>query len=139
MSAEPVSLDALRGMMAKARQKLAAAEREHAAGFSGEAVSRAYYAVFHAVSAALAAKRLSFSSHGQVLGAFNREFVKTGVFPTGTTRGLQRLFEHRQMADYDWTSATDPQTAAEDLADATAIVQACEDYLRQSVSGYAAG
>jgi len=46
-----------------------------------DAVSRAYYAVFHGISAVLLSKGIAFSSHSQVIGVFNREFVKTGVFP----------------------------------------------------------
>ena len=42
------------------------------------AVSRAYYAAFHAVSAALLSRGETYSRHGQVLGAFNRAFVHTG-------------------------------------------------------------
>ena len=133
MTNESASGDALRGMMSKAREKLAAARRELDGGFSGEASSRAYYAVFHALSAVLASRRLAFSSHAQTLGAFNRQFVKTGIFPPETTRQLQRLFEDRQTADYDWASVMDPQTAAEDVADAGRILDACAAYLAKTV------
>lgn len=46
-----------------------------------DAVSRSYYAVFHAISALLFTKGLSFSSHSQTIGAFNKEFVRTDIFP----------------------------------------------------------
>ncbi|MBI4560199.1 MAG: HEPN domain-containing protein [Candidatus Hydrogenedentes bacterium] len=62
------SAEVLLAILAKAKEKLAAAERELAAGFPGEASSRAYYAVFHALTAILATKELSFSSHAQTIG-----------------------------------------------------------------------
>ena len=46
--------ESLRAIMAKADEKLACAAIAMAAGFHGDAVSRAYYATFHAATAALA-------------------------------------------------------------------------------------
>lgn len=112
-------------MMAKSREKLDAARREMDAGFYGEVASRAYYAVFHAISAVLFSRDLSFSSHAQVVGEFNRSFVKSGEFPPDTTRKLQRLFEDRQTADYDVIATVDELTARQDLNDAESIVASC--------------
>jgi uncharacterized protein (UPF0332 family) len=123
----------LRSMLAKAGQKLAAAERDLAGEFCGDASSRAYYAAFHAISAVLATKGLSFSSHGQTIGAFNREFVKTGVFPSTMTGQLQALFENRQTADYDWAGVVDNQTAEEDVAAAREILAACREYVERQI------
>lgn len=116
-------------MMAKANEKLGAARREMDAGFHGEVASRAYYAVFHAISAALLSCDMTFSSHAQVVGEFNRNFVKTGEFPADTTRKLQRLFEDRQTADYDVITAVDESTARQDLEDAESIVASCANLL----------
>ena len=123
----------LRAMLKKARQKLAAARKDMEFGFFGEAFSRAYYAAFHAVSAVLAHHGLAFSSHAQTLAAFNREFVKTKVFPADTFRKLQRLFEDRQIADYDWTRDVDKQTAQKDLEDAQWLVDASCEYLEKTL------
>jgi len=76
--AEPAVLKA---MMEKAEEKLHAAQREFKEGFYGEAASRAYYAVFHAICAVLAERGLSFSSHSKAIGAFNREFIRLVFFP----------------------------------------------------------
>ena len=43
--------------------------------------SRAYYAAFYAVQAAILTKNMSFSKHSGVISAFNQHFVKTGLFP----------------------------------------------------------
>ena len=107
-------------------------ENSRGACFYGEAASRAYYGVFHALSAVLAKQGLSFSSHSQVIGGFNKHFVKTNLFPVGTTRKLQRLFEDRQVADYDWIHTVDAETAEEDVAAASEIVIACEEYIKSN-------
>ena len=110
-------------------KKLNAAKRDLKDGFYGKAASRAYYAVFHAVCAVLAGQGLSFSSHSQAIGAFNRELVKTGVFPSDTARKIQRLFEDRRTADYDWSIHVDEATANEDVRDAAWLVDACREHL----------
>jgi len=136
MTERRLSVEMLRAAMAKAREKLDAAQRDLDGGFAGEASSRAYYGVFHALRAVLASRGLAFSSHAQTIGAFNREFVKSSLFPADTTRKLQRLFEDRQMADYDWAASVDAATASDDVSDARLIIEACERYLAENVKGY---
>lgn len=46
----------LRGIMAKAEEKLSRAERDLADGFPDDAASRAYYATFHGITAVLATR-----------------------------------------------------------------------------------
>lgn len=129
MTQQTVPRDILEKILAKSHEKLSAAERELAGEHYGEAASRAYYAVFHALSAVLASEGLSFSSHSQTLGGFNKHFVKEGIFEKTTTRKLQRLFEDRQVADYDWINTVDAETGKADVNDAKSIVDACEAYL----------
>ncbi len=124
--AEP---DVLSAMLGKAEEMLLSAKRDLAVAAFGDAASRAYYAAFHAVSAVLASKGMTFSSHTQTLGAFNRDFIKTDVFPRETSKKLQRLFEDRQTADYDWRRHVDEATGMEDVANAEWLVVACRDYL----------
>ena len=45
------------------------------------AVNRAYYAMFYALLALLATKRLGTSKHSGALALFDREFVKTASSP----------------------------------------------------------
>jgi len=126
--------ESLRGIMAKADENIAVAKIDMEAGFAGAAASHAYYAAFHSATAALATLGLSFSSHRQTIGAFNREFVKTGSLPPEAGGTLQNLFEHRQTADYDWQNSVDAATAAKDLAAAQAIVEACRRIVEASIT-----
>ena len=131
MSGNKPELEALRAMINKAYTKLAAARNDIEHSFFEDSSSRAYYGVFHAVSAVLASKGLSFSSHAKTLGAFNREFVKTGIFPSDTFRKIQRLFEDRQTGDYDWRQSIEEETARKDLIDAEWILAKCKEYLEK--------
>ena len=126
--------DILAAAFAKADESLAAAKAVLAAGFPGAAASRAYYAAFHAACAALAARGLSFASHHATIGAFNREFVKTGLLPGSTTQLVRRLFQDRQTADYSLKTCIDLETATTDLADAHAFVALCRGIVSHSAS-----
>jgi uncharacterized protein (UPF0332 family) len=44
---------------------------------------------------------IPYSSHAQLIGRFNRDFVTTGSFPQDFTRIPARLFEVRQTGDHD--------------------------------------
>jgi uncharacterized protein (UPF0332 family) len=115
----------LREMFAKAERKMVSARLSLEAGQYDDAASRAYYAVFHAVSAVLAERGLAYSSHGQTLGAFNREIVKTGSLPSDTFAKIQRLFQDRHTGDYDVSRFLDEDTGRRAVEDATWLVAEC--------------
>ncbi|MBM4047336.1 MAG: HEPN domain-containing protein [Planctomycetes bacterium] len=112
-----------------ADEKLKSARILLEAGQWRDAASRAYYCAFHAVTAVLLSKGLSFSSHGQTLGAFNREFVKTGLFPREYGARLGKMERDRQAGDYRATSPIADTVAKEDVAMAADVLAACRRYL----------
>jgi uncharacterized protein (UPF0332 family) len=116
-------------MLAKARDKMGAARLLVENGKYDDAVSRSYYGVFFAISAALYSKGLSFSTHSQVIGAFNREFVKTGTFPSSFTKMIKLMFNERQLGDYDFDSWINEETARESIGNADSIIAEIERYL----------
>jgi uncharacterized protein (UPF0332 family) len=59
-------------------------------------MNRVYYAMFYAVQALLVSRKVSFSKHGQVKAYFNREMIKTGIFPTEMGRLYNKAFEYRR-------------------------------------------
>jgi len=131
LSNSPAGARALKAMLDKASEKCEIAQKIFEQGYFNDASSRAYYAAFHAVSAALASKGLSYSSHAQTIGAFNREFVKTSVFPAEFSRILQRLFENRQIGDYNLNQSIGKEEAEKDLRDARRLLDACRQYLEK--------
>lgn len=119
----------LRAIIGKATSKLMSARENYAAGFMDDASSRAYYAAFHAVSAVLFADGKAFSSHKQTLGAFNRDYIGPGLFPSEFSRLLTRLFENRQMGDYSIIKRIAPDAAYDDIHAAELILAACKKHL----------
>jgi uncharacterized protein (UPF0332 family) len=119
----------LAALLTLADEKLRAASLLVVGGAWGDASSRAYYAAFHAISAALLSRDETYSRHAQVLGAFNRAFVHSGLFPKEFTTLLTRLFENRQSGDYDVLPGVTEAEARQDVADAQRIVEAIRSFL----------
>lgn len=131
MTEHKASIEALHAMLNKAREKLAVATKDLEFGFYGDGASRAYYAAFHAITAVLAQRGMAFSSHAATLAAFNKEFVKSGLFAPDTFRRLQRLFEDRHTGDYDWSRSIDRDTAVKDVSEAEWILKAAAEHLQK--------
>ncbi len=93
-------------------------------------VNRAYYAMFYAVLALLATRQMGTSKHAGVLSLFDREFVKTGIFPRELSKSLRVAFDRRQTYDYGEFVAMDDMKSQETLKDANTFVATVEKYLR---------
>ena len=120
-------ISVIKAILFKSREKLETAQIDFDNGRYNDSVSRSYYAVFHAISAVLLSKGLHFSTHGQTIGAFNKEFIRTKQFPAAFTGMIRKLFKERQMGDYDFESYIDVNVAREDLKEAAKIMDACID------------
>ena len=120
----------IEAVLRKAAEKRRVAEMLVTNGAWDDAVSRAYDAAFHAVSALHLSQGNSFSSHAQSIGRFNKEFVRTGIFPSEFTAILTRLFEDRQSGDYDLAGLITEEEAKRDVGDANRMLKANDSYLR---------
>lgn len=118
-------------LIKKAHRYLKSAEILLTDGDFESSVSRAYYAMFYSVEAALLTKNLSFSSHKGVISAFGEHFIKTGTFPKELGRELNRAFEKRQIGDYEYTSLISSEEAAEILDSGKQFVKTLENWLNK--------
>ena len=60
---DQVRAELIKGQIKKAEEKLSAAKSLHEDGFQDDAISRAYYVMFHAGSAALLSEGITVESH----------------------------------------------------------------------------
>lgn len=112
--------DEIQANLERADSSLKAARLLLESGLPDDAASRAYYAAFHAASALLLSKNLSFSSHTGVLRAISLNFVKTGELDKSVGRDLNWLAELRQVGDYGEVrrvTGTEAEQALEITAD----------------------
>jgi uncharacterized protein (UPF0332 family) len=113
-----------------ARQALAAARALAALGLWGDAVSRAYYASFHAATAALFSLGLQARTHSGTHNLLFEHFVKPGLLDRSVAKNLSALQQHREAADYRAGSGIDATVGAEQVQHAAEIVAAVEALLR---------
>ncbi|OHD69530.1 MAG: hypothetical protein A2W19_00530 [Spirochaetes bacterium RBG_16_49_21] len=121
--------DEIEALLNKSESKLKTARIDFDNGQFDDSVSRSYYAVYHAISAALLSKDMAFSSHSQTIGAFNKEFIKTEIWPKEFAGIIQGLFEDRQIGDYDAIANIDEKTAKDNLNNAAKIVNKIKEFL----------
>ena len=98
-------------------------------------MNRIYYAMFYAVQAVLVLRGVSFSKHGQVKAYFNREMVKTSIFPIEMGRLYNKAFEYRQKFDYIDFSAPDRNMVSEYLEKERGFILNIQNYVQREGSG----
>ena len=95
--------------------------------------NRAYYAVFHAVSAIHALDGKAYKRHKDALGNFNREYVKTEVFPREIGRKISRAEEIRHASDYDDFYIADKKETQELAEAAEELIKMIKKYCESKV------
>jgi len=96
------------------------------------AVNRAYYSMFYAVLALLATKRLGSSKHNGAIGFFDKEFVKTNIFPKEMSKNLHLAFDRRQTGDYGEMVDIDKNITKTTIDNAQDFISKIEKYLFSS-------
>ncbi|OGQ26062.1 MAG: hypothetical protein A2138_21050 [Deltaproteobacteria bacterium RBG_16_71_12] len=109
--------------LARAREELAAARHLLGLGLGRIALTRAYFACFHAARAALFARDIEPKSHSGAVTLFNLHFVKTGLASIGCSALLARLQKYREAADYGDAFFVDDATVRVEVDAAEAFVR----------------
>ncbi len=120
----------LKAAFARARDKLAVAKHVLAAGYPADAVSPAYYAVFHAAEAVLLVEGDEPRSHEGLKSLFGLRFVKTGRLPEELASILRELKDERENGDYSIFPAISAEDAERAVASAERFVAALEAFLQ---------
>src|SRR3990172_11910643 len=92
--------DYTRKLLDKAIDTIEGAEVLLDHGKTDIAAGRAYYALFYVAEALLNEKGLQFSKHGDVIGAYGKQFSKTKLLDQKFHRWLIDGFDTRLIGDY---------------------------------------
>jgi uncharacterized protein (UPF0332 family) len=112
-------------------EALEEAEILHQAGRPAGAVSRAYYAAFHAARALLVSISLQPRTHEGVRSMLSLHFVRTGRLDARLARALSLASRTREDADYDAAAVFGPADSEESLSQARIFVAAAKQILEQ--------
>ena len=63
--------------------------------------NRAYYGIYHAISAIHALDGNAYKRHKDALANFNKNYIKTEIFPRKLGRKIVEAEENRHASDYD--------------------------------------
>ena len=77
--------------------------------------NRLYYAIFYAVSALAQKNGFITAKHGQLLGWFNREFIKTGKVENKYGKLYTSCFDNRHRSDYTVEFIPDKESLIADI------------------------
>jgi len=116
-------------MVHKGRRAVSAANDHLRKGDFDFASSKAYFAIFRYLQAALLTKKLNFSKHSAVISAFNLHFIKPGIFKKHFSKYIERLFKDRQIGDYGYIKTIEREEATEDVKIAEEMLTELDKYL----------
>jgi len=77
----------------------------------------------------MALKNVDFSNHGQVIGYFRREFIKTQIFPKEMSHTIDTSFKVRNKCDYDDFYLISKEDVTNQLASAEFFLIEIQKYL----------
>ena len=120
----------IKAAFARSRDKLAVAKHVLAAGYPADAVSPAYYAVFHAAEAVLLVEGDEPRSHEGLKSLFGLRFVKTGRLPEELASILRELKDERESGDYSIFPAITAKEAERAVASAEHFVTTLAAFLQ---------
>lgn len=95
--------------------------------------NRAYYAIFHAINAIHALNGAAYKRHKDAVSNFNKEYVKTEIFPREMGRKIAQAEEIRHASDYDDFYIATKSEAEEQIAVAEEFLQMVETYCQEQI------
>ena len=114
-----------------AKSDLKSAEVLLNAGEYRGANNRAYYAIYHAISAIHALNGKAYKRHKDSLGNFNKEYIKMGIFPRTLGRRIAEAEEIRHASDYDDFYIATKEEAEEQIMTADELIRLIEIYCKE--------
>lgn len=90
--------------------------------------NRAYCAIFHAITAIHALDGNAYKRHKEVLAKFNKDYVRTEIFPKSFGRKIIEAEDIRHASDYDDFYIATREEAQEQIGTAEELILLVEKY-----------
>ena len=128
---EKTTEELIKGYLKKAEKKLEVSQRLLKSEDYEDAVSRAYYSVYHVAQALLLTEGQRAETHKGVVTLFSLLFVKTGKFSKNSGKHLANLKDDRESGDYEVFSFIDRETAETAVKEAKEFLSEGKQYLEK--------
>lgn len=122
-------MDVAKHRLAVAKEDLDTAHLTFNAGQFRGANNRAYYSIFHSISAVLAKEGVAFKRHKDTLSYFNKNYISTEIFPKELGRKIIKAEEIRHASDYDTFYIASREVTEQQIKTAEALLELVKDYL----------
>ena len=113
----------------RAKQEQATAELLYKENKLLAANNRAYYSIFYAIRAVLSMEKIDFKRHKDVLAYFNKNYVKTEIFPRQIGRKIVLASKVREDSDYDEEYEPSAETTFLQIQTAKELIELVEKFL----------
>ncbi len=131
---DQTTAELIKGQIKKAEEKLAAAKSLHDDGFEDDSISRAYYVMFHAGSAALLSEGIAVESHSALKDMFGLHLIMKGKIEKKYGRWLNKLKDERENGDYDIYTDFEKEDADSAIMQAEEFLAAVKRFLTENKS-----
>ena len=95
-------------------------------------MNRIYYSMFYSIQALFVLSERSFSKHGQLKGYFNKEFIKSGIFPKEFGKLFNVVFEYRQKFDYIDLTIPEKELVMHYVLEAKKFIDQISNYINEA-------
>lgn len=120
--------DLVRYRIETSKNDLQAARLLLNAGQYRGANNRAYYAIYHVISALHALDERAYKRHKDALANFNKDYIRTEIFPKSFGRRIAEAEEIRHASDYDDFYLATKEEAEEVIMTAEELLSMIESY-----------
>lgn len=117
-----------------ALEDLTAAQHMAAENTFRIANNRAYYAIFHAITAIQALDGKTYKKHKDAIGNFNKEYISTGIFPKEFGRKISEAEDIRHESDYDDFYIASKEESLNLITIATELINLIKDYSEDRIN-----
>ncbi len=93
--------------------------------------NRAYYSIFYSIRAVLAMEKIDFKKHKDVLAYFNKNYVKTEIFPRQIGRRIVLASKVREDSDYDDEYDPSSESTYSQIETSRELIELVEKYLKK--------
>ncbi len=100
-------------------------------GLCNDALSRLYYALYHATTALLLTEGVEPRRHRSIAGLLSAHFLRAGVLTAEEVAVVGRTQSYRDLADYERAWEATPAIAADAFASVEPLIARIEEVLER--------
>lgn len=114
-----------------AEEDLEVAKDNFGKNYFRAANNRAYYSIYHSITAVLALEGKAFKRHKDTLAYFNKEYIRTEIFPREFGHQISVAEEVRHSSDYDEFYIASKDESEKQIKCADGLMEAVKQYISE--------